>query len=250
MTGNLGGFHGTFMTNVLVLPTVILSICIFIYISQVRTIKQVIRAGGSDESALETAKVQLRKNVFFGAFLIYPTITTTLFRVPQCRRLGDHLYHEDDYSVRCDAASFYSVELLTVILVIVVPVGVPAGFLFLMYRQKQVLGMVNETALGGAKLAAVSTPDDDDRYGFLVRDFRPEFWFYEIVTYLRKLLLGGFTVLMGRGTMAQTYFVTSVQAAFLIYHMHRCVQSHLPVAGHTLSFANMATLQQRLTCPF
>ena len=40
---------------------------------------------------------------------------------------------------------------------------------------------------------------------------RPEFWFYEIVTYGRKLLLGGLAVVVGRGTMAQVFFVCTVE---------------------------------------
>jgi hypothetical protein len=44
----------------------------------------------------------------------------------------------------------------------------------------------------------------------------------EIVTYSRKLALGGVSVVMGRGTMAQTYFVASVEAFYLMYHSKSC----------------------------
>eukprot|EP01043_Picozoa_sp_COSAG02_P108215 COSAG02_NODE_44236_length_368_cov_0.565056_1_plen_71_part_10 len=40
----------------------------------------------------------------------------------------------------------------------------------------------------------------------------------EIVTYSRKLMLGGISVVMGRGTMAQTYFVATVEAVYLMLH--------------------------------
>lgn len=35
----------------------------------------------------------------------------------------------------------------------------------------------------------------------LISDYRPQYWYYEIVTYSRKLILGGVAVVMGRGTM-------------------------------------------------
>jgi hypothetical protein len=38
------------------------------------------------------------------------------------------------------------------------------------------------------------------------------------VIYSRKLLLGGLSVILGRGTMAQAYFVASVEAVFLMHH--------------------------------
>ena len=41
----------------------------------------------------------------------------------------------------------------------------------------------------------------------------------EIVTYSRKLCLGGLAVFVGRGTMAQSYFVATVEAVFLMHHM-------------------------------
>eukprot|EP01043_Picozoa_sp_COSAG02_P027024 COSAG02_NODE_1575_length_11877_cov_43.830871_5_plen_2345_part_00 len=200
---NIGGFYGKFVTNVIAVPTVIFTICFALFQNQKRTIEATIRGGGASESARETAQVQLRKNVFFGIFMVYPTVTTTLFRVPQCRILGNDRYHEDDYRVRCDNSDFYSIGALSACLIVLVPLGVPTIFFFMMKRQKDKIGGVRETALGGAKLADDDTADEDDRYGLLIRDFRPEFYFYEIVTYSRKLLLGGVTVMMGRGTMAQ-----------------------------------------------
>ena len=41
---------------------------------------------------------------------------------------------------------------------------------------KNKIGGVNETLLGGAKLSPDDVDDDDDQYGFLTRDFKPEFW--------------------------------------------------------------------------
>jgi hypothetical protein len=38
----------------------------------------------------------------------------------------------------------------------------------------------------------------------------------EQVTYTRKLVLGGLSVFMGRGTLAQSYFVAAVEGGFLM----------------------------------
>ena len=63
-----------------------------------------------------------------------PTITTTLFRVPQCREISDHWFHEDDFSIDCTATRFFTVGAIAICLIIAVPVGVPVGFLFFMRR--------------------------------------------------------------------------------------------------------------------
>ena len=41
------------------------------------------------------------------------------------------------------------------------------------------------------------------------------------VTYSRKLALGGLSVFVGRGTMTQSYFVASVEAIYLMFHMRQ-----------------------------
>lgn len=196
------------------------------YMNQRRTIKAVIAAGGSDESAYRTASVSFQQNLFFIVFLLYPIITTTLFRIPQCRDLGPHSYHEDDYRVDCDSNSFTAAFIFALMMIAFIPIGVPATFMLLMYRAKEALpdGKANTTVLGGAKLCAADVSDGDDRYGFLCRDLRPEYWYYEIVTYTRKLLLGGMSVFVGRGTMAQACEYRNDLTRF---HFLTCVTRHL-----------------------
>eukprot|EP01045_Picozoa_sp_COSAG04_P002347 COSAG04_NODE_85_length_27560_cov_8.621245_6_plen_838_part_00 len=225
---NIGGFYGKIVTNVVVVPTIIAGVCQFIYASQKRTVMAVIAAGnaagnvgdGFDESALNTAKVQLKQNLFLGIFLVYPTITTTLFRVPQCHEFGEESFHEDDYTIDCNSNKFTLTAAFALFVIILIPIGVPVAFLFLMLRAKRSIGgVVNTTAEGGAKLVPVDDDDESDAYGFLVKDYRPECWYHEIVTYARKLTLTGVSVVMGRGSMAQTYFVITTEAFFQIHHV-------------------------------
>eukprot|EP01045_Picozoa_sp_COSAG04_P013493 COSAG04_NODE_960_length_9157_cov_6.389269_6_plen_765_part_00 len=217
---NIGGFYGKIVTNVVVVPTIIGGACQIIYASQKRTHMLLVAAGAADESGLETLKVQLKQNLFVGIFLVYPTITSTLFRVPQCHDYGDSSFHEDDYTIDCGTTKFSLTVAFAVLVIFLIPIGVPVIFTMLMLRAKRSLGgVVNTTADGGAKLVSADDDDDSDAYGFLIKDYRPEYWYHEIVTYSRKLLLTGISVVMGRGTMAQTYFVISTEAFFQIHHV-------------------------------
>eukprot|EP01043_Picozoa_sp_COSAG02_P027509 COSAG02_NODE_1628_length_11586_cov_3.954644_1_plen_316_part_10 len=197
---DVGGFHGKLVTNLLVIPLVYVAGCIFIYTSQRRTIGQVVAAGAADESAYVTAKVKLQRNLFLGVFLLYPTITATLFRVPQCRDVGDTQYHEEDFSVEC-AGSFWGIVSLSVVGIVLVPVGVPLVLFMKMKKAKDQLGGAQVSELGGAKLSGKDVQDEDDTYGFLTFDLKPEYWYYEIVVFTRKLVLGGLSIVVGRGTM-------------------------------------------------
>eukprot|EP01045_Picozoa_sp_COSAG04_P010945 COSAG04_NODE_689_length_11142_cov_6.664041_4_plen_1132_part_00 len=217
---DIGGFYGKFVTNIVVVPLFIFTVCQLIYMSQKRTLTAVIAAGAADASGLHALKVKLKQNIFVGIFLIYPTITTTLFRVPQCQWFDDQGFHEDDYTIDCTTTKFALTVALSAFIILLIPIGVPVVFTLLMLRAKQSNGgVVNATALGGAKLAADDADDESDTYGFLIRDYRPEYWYHEIITYFRKLMLGGISVVMGRGTIAQTYFVISIEAFFQMHHM-------------------------------
>ena len=126
---NIGGFYGKITTNIVAVPTILVGICVLIYISQKRTLMVVIAAGAADESGLETLKVKLKQNLFVGIFLVYPTITTTLFRVPQCQYFGDSGFHEDDYTIDCGTTKFQATVAFAVLVIILIPIGVPAIFL-------------------------------------------------------------------------------------------------------------------------
>ena len=96
------------------------------------------------------------------------------------------------------------VQAAALFIILLVPVGIPAAFLFLMIRAKQALGgIVNETATGGAKLSSDDVEEEADAYAFLTNAYHPEYYYYEIITYSKKLVLSGISVLAGRGTVAQ-----------------------------------------------
>ena len=188
----------------MVVPLAVVGICFLIFEAQRRTLAAVIAAGAADQSAYEPLKVKLKHNLFLGIFLVYPTITTTLFRVAQCKDFGDASFHEDDYNIDCTTTKFLLIRAATFFVILLVPIGISATFAFLMFRAKQSLGgIVNETATGGAKLSSDDVDEEADAYGFLTSDYRPDCYYYEIVNYTKKLVLSGVSVMVGRGTLAQ-----------------------------------------------
>jgi hypothetical protein len=158
-----------------VIPLVYVAGCVFVYSGQYRTVGQLIGAGAADESAYVTAKVKFQRHLFLGVFLLYPTITTTLFRVPQCRIIGETEYHEEDYSIEC-VGSFWTLVFMSVGGICLVPVGVPLVLWIKMKAAKDSLGGAQVSALGGAKLSADNVKDEDDHFGFLTFHVKPEFW--------------------------------------------------------------------------
>ena len=61
---------GKLVTNVFVMPLLCGGLCILHYLNQRRTIAAVISMGGADDSAYNSAKINLQHNIFFAIFLV------------------------------------------------------------------------------------------------------------------------------------------------------------------------------------
>jgi hypothetical protein len=185
---DIGGFWGQLTTNTIILPSVGLLVCVLRYKLEQKAIASVIASGGADQSAFGTAFINFQQNVALVTFLLYPTVTSTLFRVQMCITIGEqadgepYAYHQDDYTIDCDASQYAIGQVLALVGILLVPIGVPAYFYIQMRRQEQAIGGVKQTALGGAKLAPEEAEDSDDRFGFLCRDMKPPYYYWEIVS--------------------------------------------------------------------
>jgi len=188
-----------------------------------------------------------------------PTVTTTLFRVAQCQDFGEASFHEDDYNIDCNTTKFMLIQAFAFFVILLIPIGIPAAFAFLMWRAKQSLGgVVYETATGGAKLSTDDVDEEADAYGFLTGDYRPDCYYYEIVCYSKKLVLSGVSVMVGRGTLAQicmcsvnrsSLFVLAVGSLTVALFLRRLCdhgRSVLPYASRAhLSVCRLQTQRDR-----
>ena len=80
------------------------------------------------------------------------------------------------FRIDCNSGSYMLALTISFFLIVLVPIGVPAIFLFFMRRANDALGGANTTALGGAKLVADDVADEDDPFGYLCKDCKPEFF--------------------------------------------------------------------------
>lgn len=95
----VGGFYGRLVTNVFAVPALCFIMCGLLYLYNRHKIATLVQTGAVDETAFTEATVTFQRTIFFSIFLVYPMVTATLFRVPQCEQLGSDSYHEDDFSM-------------------------------------------------------------------------------------------------------------------------------------------------------
>ena len=87
---------------------------------------------------LEEALHLRRISAFFMAFMLYPSISHKIFRIFVCRKLGpdDVGWLEADYSVDCGSDKYRLLHTAALMLVLAIPIGLPALFASLLYRRR------------------------------------------------------------------------------------------------------------------
>jgi hypothetical protein len=155
----------------------------------------------------------------------YPGLTNKVFEIFLCRDLGPdtnprHILHTD-YNIDCDEISTLR-WMLGPALVLLWPIGVPAVLFSLMFR-------VRTNIVSGDE-------DVTSMFKFLVGDYKPKYWFWEVVELFRKLLLSGILSLVGRGSIAQAVLGTAISFAFFALHL-----TLLPYKSPTLNVIKAAS---------
>ena len=120
-----------------------------------------------------------------------------------------------DYTIDCDETATLRWTLGPA-LVLLWPIGVPAVLFGLMFRVRTDIISGDEDATG--------------MFNFLIGDFEPKYWFWEVVELFRKLFLSGILSLFGRGSIAQAVLGSMISFSFFGLHLRL-----LPYKSHTLN---------------
>jgi hypothetical protein len=76
----LGGFYSQLAMNVILLPLLAAFGCFVYYLNEKKSVDRMVAEGVTTDSGLKSAKLNLQRNLMVGVFLMYPMMTTTLFR--------------------------------------------------------------------------------------------------------------------------------------------------------------------------
>jgi hypothetical protein len=138
-------------------------------------------------------------------FLMYPGICQLSFAALRCRSLpGDSFVLEADYAIDCNSDTYASFYLFALAETILIPIGVPVGAFLLMHKHK----------------TAILAEDEDVLHQFdgLIGDFKPTYYYWEVIELLRKLLLAGFIMFFAPGTAVQ--IIAGLFTTFMFFAAH------------------------------
>ena len=155
----------------------------------------------------ENAKNRLTRWINMFIFFIFPGITMKSFLALRCRRILDTDYLANDLSQECWVGDHGDWGVaLAISAIVIYAIGVPLFTWFSLYRSK-------------AAMFDKKHPDYfrvNSRYGNLFQQYEPQFWYWEVIEMIRKLLLTGGLVLAADGTSAQFLIAQVISLLYLV----------------------------------
>ena len=133
----------------------------------------------SDEPPKQTKRA-LRWAMFL-LYVVYPSTTSVAFETFNCNNLGDiGEYLKVDYRIDCSSPEHASAKRVAWGMIVVFAIGVPVMFLVLMFRDRSASFL-----------------------NFFCKGYHKEYYFWEFVDIVKKLLLVGFAVMFKQGSIVQ-----------------------------------------------
>jgi len=127
------------VSMVCVLPSVAFTIIIARFIIA-RFRRRNDEAGAANE--VTRPGLELGRDAFFAVMVLYPQVSWAILSALRCRKLGeDYSVLMADYSVRCSGGSdendrlYQQIRIAAIVLTILIPIGIPAGLLFVLWRE-------------------------------------------------------------------------------------------------------------------
>jgi hypothetical protein len=137
-------------------------------------------------------------------FLIYSTVSTTVFQTFACDLVDDNdplkvQYLRADYRIQCDTSKHKLYKAYAAIMVIIYPLGIPALYSYLLWSNKHKLSSENDASVLRHRHEDVSLRPTR----FLWKPYTSRMYYWEVIECMRRLLLTGAIVFIAPGTPAQ-----------------------------------------------
>eukprot|EP00904_Undaria_pinnatifida_P008213 jgi/Undpi1/4521/HiC_scaffold_18.g07875.m1 len=153
------------------------------------------RSRGSQDE-LQAARQKHFSMVLLMTFLIYSSVSSTVFRVFDCEALDDGKeYLRADYSIECSTAKHKALKVYAGLMILIYPIGIPVFYGTILFNNREVLQRRRNRS---EKLSADLAMTAD-----LWRQYKPARYYYELVECARRVTLTGVVVFIYPNTAAQ-----------------------------------------------
>eukprot|EP01051_Picozoa_sp_SAG22_P012861 SAG22_NODE_1377_length_4550_cov_2.979555_2_plen_997_part_00 len=180
---------------------------------------------------------------FLVFFITYTGVTRQVFRMFDCRPMDDgsdvlgsmsqwinntldparerfvlpsESWHRDDYATSCTTPRHSAYTSVALVMVLVFPLGVPGFMLFMLQLNRKWLRDPENVDVPEKKSWYIG---GRKKFEFLVKDYKPEYYYWECVEMLRKLLLTGIIIFIDPGSTAQVFVACNISFFFFSLQM-------------------------------
>jgi hypothetical protein len=155
-------------------------------------------------------------------FLIYSTVSTTVFQTFACDTVDDFAakkasYLRADYSIQCDTHEHKMYKAYAAVMVFIYPLGIPALYAWLLWCNRSKLGSNNDTSV---RMLNRHRDVSLRSTRFLWKTYTPKMYYWEVVECMQRLLLTGAIVFIKPGTRAQVTVACILAVVSMVIAVH------------------------------
>ncbi|CAM9201739.1 unnamed protein product, partial [Laminaria digitata] len=171
------------------------------------TYLEAVRRNRGCDTALDRIRQNHLSMVLLLMFLVYSSVSATLFQMFACDELDDgKTYLRADYRIECDSPRHELLEIYAAFMIVLYTVGIPLYYTILLFTNRDVL---TDEIGREANVRVKSTTD-------LWKPYKPDRFFYEVIECCRRIMLAGVVVFIYPNTAAQIA-VTILLVVFFIF---------------------------------
>ncbi len=165
------------------------------------------RINRGDAGALQIIWNKHVSTVLLLTFLVYSSVSATLFSAFACDELDDGKnYLRADYRIECDSSKHRAIQVYAGFMIAVYAVGIPAFYGLLLFWNRDELKSDQPQREYSARATAIFD---------LWSPYKPSVFYYEVIECGRRILLAGVAVFIYPNTAAQIA-VTLMMAFFFV----------------------------------
>ncbi|CAM9415384.1 unnamed protein product, partial [Laminaria digitata] len=191
----------------------------------------------SSPQALEAVRRKHASAVLLLTFLVYSSVSSTVFRMFACESLDDgYTYLRADYTILCDSAKHEALQVYAAFMIAVYPVGIPLLYAVILFRNRDVLR-------DGDRRICDTSPECQSS-GDLWQPYKPSRFYYELVECARRVALTGIIVFTFPNTAAQV--AITIVLAFMFVMVSESLDPYiseldawLSRVGHAVVFLSL-----------
>ncbi|CAM9243710.1 unnamed protein product, partial [Laminaria digitata] len=159
------------------------------------------------DTALDRIRQKHLSMVLLLMFLVYSSVSATLFQMFACDELDDGKnYLRADYRIECDSSRHEALKIYAAFMIVLYTTGIPLYYAILLYTNRD---MLTDEFGRDSNVRVKSTTD-------LWKPYKPDRFYYEVIECCRRIMLAGVVVFIYPNTAAPIA-VTILLVVFFIF---------------------------------